>query len=207
LNLFVAGSAYTKNNFVIGFPQSITPLEGSFSFSEAIRGGIRTNVYTRGHWGQEFFYSFEPNDVVLRRRTTPESVLKLDTQIHNFGVNALYYIKEDASRVRPFLSAGIGATIYKPTAEARQVANDPFQGNLQDLDTSREIAFNYGAGVSNQLSNTFGIRVDIRGFVGRNPSFGFARESTDPNAIVLPATGAIHNLEISAGMVFFFNRR
>jgi len=208
LNLFGAVTAHTKNNFEIGFPQSITPVQGSFSLNESFRGGLRTNVFTRGHWGQEFFYSYEPNQVRLVRKTVPEATLRLDTQIHNLGINALYYFRENSeSRWRSFLTIGIGATIYRPTEEARQLARDPFRGNLPDLDSSREFALNYGWGVTGQMSSTFGLRLDVRGFTSRNPSFGLARESDNPNATVLPATGAIHTGELSMGVVFFFQRR
>ncbi|MBI4474389.1 MAG: outer membrane beta-barrel protein [Acidobacteria bacterium] len=207
LNFFAAGSAYTRNDFEIGFPQTITPVPGTLSFNESIRGGIRVNVYTRGHWGQEFFYSYEPNQMKLTRRTTPESTLQLDMQVHNLGANALYYLKEsEEARVRPFLSIGLGAMVYRFTPEAKQIARDPFRGNLRDLDGSRELALNYGTGVSAQMSRRFGVRIDLRGFLSRSPSFGLARQSGDPNATVLPATGAIHNLEVSTGIVFFFQR-
>jgi hypothetical protein len=207
LNFFVAGTAYTKNNFEFGFPQVSPPVAGTFRMNESIRMGARANVYTGGHWGQEFFYSYEPNQVTLIRRTTPENNLKLDTEVHNLGVNALYYFSDNAgARVRPFASIGLGMTIFNPTADARQIARDPNIGNLGDFDASRELTLNYGTGLSLQMSNVFGIRMDVRGFTSRNPTFGLARQSDNPNAVVLPATGAIHNLEASAGIVFFFQR-
>ncbi len=207
LNVFMAGTAYTKNNFEIGFPQSLTPISGSLRFNESLRGGLRTNVYSRGHWGEELFYSYEPNQIVLLRRTDPESSLKLDIQIHNVGVNALYYLFENETRrTRPFLSVGGGMTIYRLSAEARQTIRDPFRSNLRDMNNSREFQLNYGAGVNQQLNSVLGVRIDGRGFLGRSPSFGLARHSDDPNAVVLPATGALHNLEISAGVIFYFQR-
>ena len=35
--------------------------------------------------------------------------------------------------------------------------------------------------------------------------FGLPRESNDPNALVFPVTGAIHNGEASVGLVFYFD--
>jgi outer membrane protein W len=206
LNLFVAGTTYTKNNYRIGFPQSVPAVPGSFKFGDAIRGGARANVYTHRHWGQEFYYSYEPNQATFTTGTGSE--LKVDTGIHNLGVNALYYFGDGLAGFSPFVSAGIGATIYKPTTEARQIAGDPTLGNfLTDLDTSTEFSFNYGLGFTAQMSSVFGFRVDARGFVGRNPTFGYPRSSDDPNEVIIPASGAIHNAEVSAGIVFFFQRR
>ena len=75
------------------------------------------------------------------------------------------------------------------------------------MDQSNEIAMNYGWGLKTRMGSSVDFRMDIRGFLGRQPSFGLARESTDPNAVVFPATGAIHSGEVSAGLVFFFKRR
>src|SRR4051812_25080483 len=71
LNVFGAGSVYTDKKFEVGFPQitssvigspqSTTPIQGAFRLSKAARGGFRVGVYTRGHWSEEFFYSYEPN--------------------------------------------------------------------------------------------------------------------------------------------------
>jgi len=45
----------------------------------------------------------------------------------------------------------------------------------------------------------------MRGFLTRTPSFGLPRESSDPNAKVFPAGGAFHNIEATAGIVFYLN--
>ena len=73
---------------------------------------------------------------------------------------------------------------------------------------ANEIALNYGVGVKMRSSDWVGFRADLRGFLGRSPSFGLVRRSNDPNATVFPASGAIHNGEASVGVVFYFyNKR
>ena len=207
VNVFGAGSIHSKNDFEISFPQSATPMEGEFNLDKALRAGVRVNVYTRGHWGEEFFYSYEPNTAHFLRQTTPPASLALDIGVHNFGVNALYYFSDNETRrVRPFLTIGLGGTIYSLTDEARAIARDPLRGNVRDLGQANEIAMNYGAGFKVKVSRWFGIRMDLRHFLGRNPSFGLARQSDDPNATVFPAGGAIHNGEASVGFVFYFGR-
>ena len=207
LNVFGAYSLHSKKSFEISFPQSPTPIQGRFKLDDAIRGGLRLNVYTRGHWGEEFFYSYEPNTAHFSRRTAPPSSLDLDIQVHNLGITALYYLSDDETRrIRPFLSIGIGTAMYRPTGQARAIARDPLRGNVQDLNSANEIAMNYGAGFKTKLRSWIGFRMDVRSFLGRNPSFGLARESGDPNATVFPGGGAIHNGEASAGFIFYFGK-
>jgi outer membrane protein W len=207
LNIYGGGAIYSKKTYEISFPQSPTPIAGQFKLDETLRGGLRLNVYTRGHWGQEFFYSYEPNTAHFTRQTTPQTSLNLELNVHNVGINALYYLSDNEERrVRPFLGIGIGTAIYMPTGRARAIARDPLRGNVADLDTANELTLNYGAGVKAKLKSWIGVRMDVRGFSGRNPSFGLARESSDPNATVFPAGGAIHNGEVSVGFVFYFGK-
>jgi outer membrane protein W len=205
VNIFGIGTIHSSKDYEIAFPQSPTPIKGHFNFDKGIGGGFRVNVYSRGHWGEEFYYSYEPNTAHFTRQGTPTSTLNLDMNLHKVGVNALYYLNDDEThRIRPFLSVGGGWAIFAPTEFARQVAKDPLRGNVPDLDAANEISANYGAGFKAKLTNRIGIRVDVKGFVGRNPSFGLARASSDPNATVFPAAGAIHTGEASAGFVFYF---
>ena len=75
------------------------------------------------------------------------------------------------------------------------------------MNSDNELAMNYGVGVKMRTSDWLGFRADIRGILGRNPSFGLARQSNDPNATVFPAGGVISNGEASAGVIFYFFKR
>ena len=208
LNIFGGGSAYTDKTFDIGFPQSPTPIKETFRLNKGARAGLRIGVYTRGHWSEELFYSYEPSTAHFSRLSAPRSSIDLRIGVHNYGVTALYYLQESESRsVRPFLSLGLGGTFYRLTPAAQQFVRDPLRGNLPDMNNSNEIAFHYGFGVKMRSSRWIGFRADVRGLLERNPSFGLARQSNDPNATVFPATGPIHNVEASAGMIFYFYDR
>ena len=205
VNVFGGGSWYSSKNYEIGSPQSATPVSGKFRFDHAVRAGLRVNVYTRGHWSQEFFYAYAPNKAHFIRQSAPTSSVNLSMQLHSYGINALYYFNENESRtVRPFFSVGVGGNVYRLTPLARSFANDPLRGNVGDINTSHELALNYGFGVKSRGSYWLGLRADIRGFINRTPSFGLARRADDPNATVFPVSGPLHNAEVSAGLVFYF---
>jgi hypothetical protein len=219
INVFGGGSFYTDKKFEVGFPQitgsvlgpaaTTAPIQGAFRFTNALRGGLRVGVYTRGHWSEEFFYSYEPSTAHIIRRSPPTGSINLGVGIHNYGVTALYYLEENESRViRPFLSIGVGGTFYRLNDRAVSFARDPFRGNLPGINNSNELALNYGIGVKARTSGWLGFRADVRGFLEHTPAFGLPRESNDPNATVFPVTGAIHNGEASVGVIFYFyNKR
>ena len=202
-NVFIAGSAYTENDFTVGFPQTITPVTGEFKLDTALRGGVRWNINTTRHWGEEVFFSYEPNKANFIRTGTASSQQSFDIRVWNWGGNVVYYFTEDEDSrgLRPFLTTGIGGTVYQPTGEAKQAARDPLQGNLPGFTTSNLFAFNYGGGVKFLFNDWWGVRLDVRGFVGPTPSFGLQRSSINPSAVVFPATGAMNSGEASVGFL------
>ena len=205
INVFGGGSWYESKNYEIGFPQAVTPIQGKFQLDRTWLGGVRLGVYTRGHWSQEFFYSYEPNTAHFVRSTAPSVSVDLPVGVNNYGVTALYYLNENESHtVRPYLSVGIGGTLYTLSSDTKSFARDPLRGNLADIDNSNELAFHYGAGLKSRGSGWLGFRADVRGFLSRTPSFGLARHSNDPSATVFPVGGALNNAEATAGLVFYF---
>jgi len=207
LNVFGGGSWPSSSHYVFSFPQviSASPIQGVEKFDRAIVGGVRIGVYTRGHWGEEFFYSYQPNEVHFTRSNL--STVNLSTQIHNYGANALYYLNEDAERVRPFLTIGLGGTTYRVSPESTAFANDPLQGNLRTVHNSNELTMNYGVGVKTRGTRWLGFRLDARGYIGRTPAFGLPRQSNNPAVAVLPVSGGINTGELSAGLTFYFFER
>jgi hypothetical protein len=210
VNLYGGGSWYTGSNFEVSFPQSPTPIQGRFELdSPRLFGGARLGVYTRGHWGQEFFYSYEPTEARFSRVTAPASTLAFNIQVHKYGATGLYYFQEsEERRARAFASIGLGGTLYRPTSEAQAYLRDPLRGNTPDIDSSNELVMHYGLGLkTTRAAGPVGVRFDVRGFLGATPQFGLASTSDDPNATVFPSNGFFHNAEATVGVIFYFGRR
>lgn len=207
LNVFFGGSRLTTQSFQIGLPQASPPVGAKFQFTHAWRGGIRFNVANHGHWGEEFYYSYEQNRGKYFRNDRT-NVANLPIQLHHLGVTGLYYFSDDEeAKTRPFASFGIGAAIYRPTNSARVSANDPSLGNMPGFGTANELNFHIGAGFKQKLNKTIAFRMDVRDFFGRYPSFSLSRRSNDPATPVFPASGAIHDVEVTGGFVFYFGKK
>jgi hypothetical protein len=86
-------------------------------------------------------------------------------RIHSFAIDPVYNFMARGSRVRPYLTAGLGPDWFTPAKKARA---------LRPLNTSAELAFNYGGGVKVHLNSHLGLRLDARGTFERNPAFGLA---------------------------------
>ncbi len=194
LNFFVAGSAFTKNKYTIGPPQISPPASGVFKIDDRGRGGIRINVNTTRHWGEEFFFSYEQTKAHLTTGTSTAQDVQYDVRIYDFGVNVMYYLyREETRDSTPYFTAGLGGNIFQGRGSST-------------FGTSTNVAGNYGIGFKRSLSRRFGFRMDLRGFIVRQPDFGLPRSSANPNVAVFPATGVIHDLEPSAGLYIKFRK-
>jgi len=209
VNLFSGGSWYTSTDFTTGFPQTLAQVPGEFHLNRAIRYGARLGVYTRGHWSEEFFYSYEPNSMHLTGVVPSVPPLNLSLQVHNYGITALYYFNENETHtIRPFLDIGVGGTLYRPTTESLQIAHNPILGGIPNLKSSNMLTKNYGVGIKTRVNDWLGFRADVKGYWSATPSFGLPHRSNDPTVQVLPLTGSFSNGEASAGVIlYFFNRQ
>lgn len=213
LTLFGGTSFYSDESFEIGPPQSATPIPFQFKVDQHAIYGMRLNVITANRWGLESYYSYGSTTASYIQSADPSVRLDLPIQVHGFGVTALYYPLgngypiADNSRLTPFISGGVGASIFRPTSEAKSIASDPLQGNLPEIIESNQGSFHYGAGVKYRLRREILVRFDVRGILAGNPTFGLPTASDDPNASVIPLEGRIHTTEVTVGIGFNFGSR
>jgi opacity protein-like surface antigen len=213
LTLFGGTSLYSNETFEIGPPQSATPIPFQFDVDQHFTTGLRINVVTASSWGLEAYYSYGSTTASYIQSADPSVRLDLPIQVHGTGVTALYYPfgngypMADNSRLTPFFSGGVGASIFRPTSEAKDIASDPLQGNLPEIIESNKGSLHYGGGVKYRLRREILVRFDVRGILAGNPTFGLPVASTDPNASVIPLQGKIHDTEITIGIGFNFGSR
>ena len=199
---YAAWTKWNERDFTIGAPQSVPPIDLQFAYKDRPAGGIRLNLLSRNHWGGELSYSYQQNTArITRESVTP---VELKGGVHHFFFNEVFYPwRYHNSGFTPFVTAGIGLAAYHLNDEARARAADPSDygiGNLISMD--KRFAFNYGGGVKQTLSATWGVRADFRHIFSDVPSFGLPKESSDPSQTVLPIQGKLTTYEFSVGFYY-----
>lgn len=212
--LFGGSSIFSKETFDIGPPQSSTPIPFDFDVDGGFTVGFRLNILTTNTWGLETYYSYGSTTASYVRSDDPTYRLDLPIQVHGLGLSYLYYptgngypYADNRNKITPFIAAGGGASIFRPTSEAKRIASDPLQGALPDIIESSKASFHYGGGIKYRLTREMVVRLDFRGILSGNPTFGLPTESSDPNAAVIPLKGMIHDAEITFGWGLNFGSR
>ena len=129
--------------------------------SVAVLGGVRYHLTE--HHAFDVTFGLTRNSQSF---SVPPDTYRVMT---GFGVYSASYVftPVQGKRWQPFLLAGGGALIFS-------VGNtyiDTIQQNL-GLQSSAAMAFLYGAGTDYRLWRIFGLRLQYRGFLYRNPDYG-----------------------------------
>ena len=141
-----------------------------------VAGGRGAYNFTE-HLALELSYANSVNNV---RLSVPGFNGSFGNRIQSLSLDPVFNFSHLNARLRPYVTAGVGADWFEPVSVGKNT----------------ELAFNYGGGLKYRLASHFGLRLDARGLIGRNPSFGF---SGVPNL-------HLNGLQTTAGLLFYFRQ-
>ena len=131
--------------------QSMTGALGlllSYRYMVTPRSALEAN-YSFAQDNQKYFVSFEPNARIHSRQQE---------------ATVAYVYSLNLKRFSPFAEVGVGTLIFTPVLDSGT--------NLLGTKSSKGVAGLFGGGLAYELSPSFDIRVEYRGFVTKTPSFG-----------------------------------
>jgi len=173
------------------------------NFAKGGKFGVRGTVNLNSHWALEGAYGYGSNNLRVFDigATTRERAFGI--RVHQLTGNVLYYLGESHSTFRPFVTAGGGLMRFNPTSRAKTAAAIEFVDEPATITSSNKAEFNYGGGVEAKVSDRFGVRFDLRDHLARIPRFGVPQGPTAGVADFFPVSGAVHDVEASAGIVIY----
>ena len=203
--VFAAANLPQDKHFEIGYPQSSTPMKGTYQWSPGARGGVRFGADCWGHWGQDFNYSYGANATKIVNNFNG-GAFGFTVHTHQFSYNLLWYPSslDKGKKVFPYLSAGVGGTFYMLEQATVNEALDPNRAGLGKLRNESIFAFNAGGGIRFRINSVWGFRIDARDYISNPPRFGLPERSDDPTTVVFPVTGLFHQIEASIAFVYYF---
>jgi outer membrane immunogenic protein len=101
-------------------------------------------------------------------------------------ITGAYVYSRNYKRFGPFLEAGVGGLIFSPIKD--------YKTTYLDAKQNTNIGFLFGGGVAYELSPSWDIRVEYRGFVTKAPDFGNPDFKTNRYEVFsLPAVGVAYH--------------
>jgi opacity protein-like surface antigen len=129
----------------------------------------------------ELNYSFAQNTISFNSSSFPGHVHSRQQE-----VTGAYVYSRTYGRYNPFVEAGIGGMIFTPIKDNGTV-------NL-DAKQNTNIGALFGGGVAYEISPSFDIRAEYRGFVTKAPDFSFPNWKTNRYYLIsIPAIGIAYH--------------
>jgi len=176
-----------------------------------IKGGTaggRVAYNLTRYFGLEIGYNFSINNVRLVTPIAPGlPSYDFHEQWHYFALNPVFNLRPRGSRIRPYLTAGIGVADFKPYALAEQIARSASVNAIYQsagLNSSMHVMPNYGGGIKVHVSEHLGVRFDVRSFWSRNPTFGLS--NTNDGGLYIPKSH-INAFQGTVGIVLYLGHR
>ena len=131
--------------------------------------------------GLELNYSYAQN---LQHYTT--SFLTGTVHQRQQEVSGAYVFNMNYRNFNPFLEAGVGGLIFSPIRD--------FKSTTFDTKRNTNIGGLFGGGIAYELSPSWDIRVQYRGFVVKAPNFGIDNFKTNRYEVIsMPALGVAYH--------------
>jgi opacity protein-like surface antigen len=130
----------------------------------------------------ELNYGFAQNSIAYRTSFLPNGRVHTRQQ----EISGAYVYNMNFRNFNPFLEAGVGGMIFTPIRDAGTT--------LLDTKQNTNIGALFGGGVAYELSPSFDIRVQYRGFVVKAPDFGLTDFKTNRYQVIsMPALGVAYH--------------
>lgn len=142
----------------------------SYRYMLTPRSALELN-YSFAQYSDAYRTSFLPNGRIHARQQEISGAYVYNLNFRNFN---------------PFLEAGVGGLIFTPIRDSRT--------NLFDTKQNTNVGALFGGGVAYELSPSFDIRAEYRGFVVKAPDFGLSDFKTNRYEVVsMPSIGLAYH--------------
>ena len=169
--------------------------------------GVRAGYDIGKHFGVEGAYTYGVNNLrAFPDRSGPVRPLDVGygARNHHLSLNPMWHFAGPESKLRPYVTAGLGALSFRPTGDAGRESRLPANAGLGAPALKDDLmpAFNWGGGVKYKLTELLQLRFDARNIITRQPHMGLAPNNAVPGGVFAAPGGTGSGLQATAGLGF-----
>jgi outer membrane protein W len=194
---------------------------GGVSIFGQVNRGLDTKQVTGGAWGGrvganvsnyvalELMFEYMVNNVHFLTPISPGlPTYSFGNRNYLLALNPVFHFTPKGSRVRPYVTVGVGAAQFTPTDAAKRIARDPAVSAIyhsQNLNDNLQVALNYGGGIKFHVSDHIGLRLDARGWLSRNPTYNLP--NNPQVGLYIPRNDKLNGIQITAGLTYYLGKK
>lgn len=176
---------------------------GGIHYANGYLLGVRISETLGTRTGAELDYTFSNRPVTFSNLSPDVPNLSLDHGVHTFLYSLLYYPNARSGKFRPFISAGVGASLFALDGDDRDVA--AVDGVY--LKNRWKFVTGIGGGFKYLMSDKWGFRVSVRDNISGVPDYGLPAIAATAGTPALDTDGTQHNWQITGGVSFYWSGR
>jgi hypothetical protein len=212
------GEAQTSLVFVSGggsalsdarsFDLNYIPFTSSYANGAGANVGFEMPLKRSNTFGIEFSYGLGQNNLNLsNQNTNPVTTTSFGLRDNRFSIDIAVHSPSTFRKIRPYLVAGPEYDLFSPTSTALS------NGQKYGFGTSAPVArlsseghggVNIGGGLDYNLTEKWGVRIDVRDHFTGSPRLGLPYSSTLTSTAYFPVSGDAHNIQYTIGIVYHF---
>jgi opacity protein-like surface antigen len=191
-----------------------TPVEGStqtsrnvgLSFGTGPQLGFRLTNNRWQHWGAALEYNYSNQPITFTNLSDSTPALGLGHAIHRFAYDVLYYPRNRDYRLRPYVFAGPGVSLFYVKGSGKSAA--AAQGIR--LSDPWKFTMNWGGGVKYLLWKQVTASLQFSDSISGIPGYGLPEAGSVSAGTYVPGfrpKGYLNNWLIGVGLAFQWDER
>ena len=151
-------------------------------YESGYQAGVRLTDNFASFWAADLEYSFANQPLRFTNISPTVQDISLTHNIHDLSYSILFLPLSERSRIRPYVKAGLGGTLFYIHGASKREA-ESLGLTLQD---SWKATLNVGGGVKFLVSEQFAVMFDVKDFISDIPSYGLASSARITNGVFEP---------------------
>jgi opacity protein-like surface antigen len=219
LSLIAAvGKAQTSSVFVTGggnrlsdarsFDEAFIPYQTTYAAGGGANLGFELPLKRSKIFGLELSYGYSQNNLELTYENSPTLPVTKSYGLRDnrFSGDLVVHSPSTFRGIRPYAVVGAEYDRFSPSSAAVALANTTgfAYAPVAKLTSEGDGGVNFGGGLDYNVTEKWGVRLDVRDHVTTSPTLGLPYGITPSSNAFFPISGNAHNIQYTIGIVYHF---
>jgi len=189
------------------FEEAFIPYQSTFAKGGGGNLGIELPLKKSNIFGVEFSYGFSQNNLELtNENTNPVTETSYGLRDSRFSGDIVVHSPSTFRSIRPYFVVGAEYDRFSPTSAAVSLGNRVgfAYAPVAKLTSQGNGGVNFGGGLDYQVTEKWGVRIDVRDHITSSPTLGLPYGITPSSNAYYPVSGDAHSIQYSIGIVYHF---
>jgi len=205
--VFVTGGG-NKISDARSFDEAFIPYQSTFAAGGGGNVGLELPLKKSNIFGFEVSYGFSQNNLELTYENSPTLPVTKSYGLRDnrFSGDLVVHSPSTFRGIRPYAVVGAEYDRFSPTSAAVSLANTTgfAYAPVAKLSSQGDGGANVGGGLDYNLTEKWGVRIDVRYHITSSPTLGLPYGITPSSNAYFPISGDAHSIQYTIGIVYHF---